>query len=360
MTMTSETSTSFENLTGNEWMSTTPMNVTLIPPSSTPDVVAYIHRFVAGVVCCIIALIGLPGNGLVITSVIVAKKLRTTTNILIVSLAVADFLTCAILPLHAVGLIDRAHEYPLSEFICGQAAGVQYICVSVSISTLSAIAFVRWYVITRSIRGSSGLNTPRRLAVVVVIIWIVSIALVAVPVLLGMGELGYSIYYALCSTTDTSLPWFSLIQGGFILVNIILTGIFYTLILSFVLRHNRKYQERYESKMSSITSESSQGKKSTRGVSSSNLRMKREIDMTKNLFLIVCIFVICWLPNVFTFSTPGMSVATVYGALIAMANSAVNPIVYGLRYPNFREVFKRILLCRSVNALYIRNSSNSL
>ena len=117
---------------------------------------------------CLFTPIGLLGNALVIASVIISKKLRTTTNILVVNLAVADLLDMRFLPFPD----GRARQqlYPLPEIVCKVVAGVLSLGLSVSISTLSAIAFLRWYVITKSIRGHRGLHTTWRVTFLVIII----------------------------------------------------------------------------------------------------------------------------------------------------------------------------------------------
>ena len=340
--------TDFAFVTEIEWLTAFQKQdvVGTLAPSGV-DVVPYIHRLVVTVGLCIIILAGILGNALVIVSVIISRNLRTTTNILVVNLAVTDLLTCATLPFQSVVLIDsNSQEYPLPEIVCVITAGSQHIFAPVSIASLSAIAFVRWYVITKSIRGHQGIHTPRRIALLVVIIWTVCIVLVAVPLLLGVGTFGYSTYYAICSVTDTNPLsfYFVLLLGAFILINLSLTGVFYALILKFVLNHSRQFRKKYEE--NSATSESGLHGETSYSRNAKSVIDRREVEITKNLFLVVCIFVVCWLPNCVNFTIPGRSLLTIYGALISMANSTVNPIIYGLRHPNFREAFAKILRCR--------------
>ena len=72
---------------------------------------------------------------------------------------------------------------------------------------------------------------------------------------------------------------------------------------------------------------------------------QKEIDITKNVFIVVCLFMICFVASSVNLVIPGASLSILYGFMIMMANSVVNPIIYGLKHPNFQEAFKRIL-CR--------------
>eukprot|EP00057_Strongylocentrotus_purpuratus_P024664 XP_011679138.1 PREDICTED: delta-type opioid receptor-like [Strongylocentrotus purpuratus] len=124
-------------------------------PVEAPTI-AFHHRVIVASVLAGLAIIGLFGNALVIFSVITTKKLRTVTNVLVVNLAVADILTCSSLPFQMAGLLRQTARYPIPEIICAIVAGVGFTSVCCSASTLVAIGFVRWYVITRSIRGHQG------------------------------------------------------------------------------------------------------------------------------------------------------------------------------------------------------------
>ncbi|XP_030832299.1 toll-like receptor 4 [Strongylocentrotus purpuratus] len=164
------------------------------------------HRAIVASVLIGLTLIGLLGNILVIIAVVVAKKLRTITNILVVNLAFADLVTCLCIPFQVVGLLSQTEGYPLHDFVCATVAGVAVTCICCSSSTLVVIAIVRWYVITKFVRGQRGIHSPKKLATVVAIIWIGSAALTVVPTLLGMGTLGYSQYYSLSTSINRLIP----------------------------------------------------------------------------------------------------------------------------------------------------------
>lgn len=71
-----------------------------------------------------------------------------------------------------------------------------------------------------------------------------------------------------------------------------------------------------------------------------------ELQITKNLFIVVCAFILCQTPyfTIYLFNVKGAPV--LYAALGVFLNSAVNPVIYAAKHPHFRKVFKCILLCK--------------
>nr|XP_054755867.1 rhodopsin, GQ-coupled-like [Lytechinus pictus] len=323
--------------------------------------IPYYHRVIVASVLILLILIGLLGNTIVIITVVAAKKLRTTTNILVVNLAFADLMTCICIPFNVVALLSQTNEYPLPDFICATISGVTTSCICCSASTLAAIAVVRWYVITRSVRGQQGIHTAKKITLVVAILWIGSAASMVIPPFLGIGTLGYSEFYSLCFTTDTN-PFevcYAIIQGVSIVIVLAVTMVFYFLILYHILQHNKRFRDRYEADK---TSDEAQGQDSSPSSVSRPPMIKainrKEIKITKNLFIVVCIFIFCFLPTGVNLIIPGRSVYTLYSTMVVLANSVVNPIVYGLRHPNFQEVFQEHPLLQVFRGGVIKSKVN--
>ena len=172
------------------------------------------HRIIVASMYVAIAIVGIPGNTLVIASTILQKKLQTTTNVLVVNLALADLITCLCIPLHIPRLINPSGEYPLPDAVCGAVAGIMYSSIVCGIETMAAIGFVRWYVITRSLRGQHGINSPCGLAIVVGVCWVAAFLVICLPPIHGVGHLGYSHVLATCSSNPGPIKllmsWLSL------------------------------------------------------------------------------------------------------------------------------------------------------
>lgn len=75
---------------------------------------------------------------------------------------------------------------------------------------------------------------------------------------------------------------------------------------------------------------------------------KRQIEITKNLFYVLCAFLICISPYLFVLLLDDKQGAPFvpYAATILMFNSCINWVIYATKHPYFKNIFKAILLCR--------------
>ncbi|XP_792716.1 alpha-1B adrenergic receptor-like [Strongylocentrotus purpuratus] len=315
------------------------------------SVIAFHHRAIVASILIALTPIGLFGNALVIIAVVVAKKLRTITNILVINLAVTDFITCLCFPFMSAGLLSQTGSYPMHDMICTTIAGVVLTCVSCSSLTLLAIAFVRWYVITRSVRGHQGIHTPKKVVALVVLIWIESIELVILPLVLGKGTFGYSKYHQLCGLTVTNFFGFCyiLLTGIQMAIVLMLMLMLYLLVLRHVLRHRKQIRDKFTTaediRSGATLNHESQASSTSREsrLLKINAISKMEVEITKNLSMVVGVLVLCILPLSIDFMIPSDNVFTLYAPMIMLTNSVVNPIIYGFKHPIFKEVFKSLL-----------------
>lgn len=144
------------------------------------------------------------GNMLVILAVALVKKLQTPSNLLIVSLAVSDFMVALfVLPFATYKQLSEG-MWLLSHALCDTFIICDVLLCSSSILNLCAISIDRYLVITRPFSYAAN-RTPFRMGVMIVIAWIVA-ALISVPPVLGWkkphqpgqcnisDDLGYQIY----------------------------------------------------------------------------------------------------------------------------------------------------------------------
>ena len=72
-----------------------------------------------------------------------------------------------------------------------------------------------------------------------------------------------------------------------------------------------------------------------------------EIQVTRNLFFIFLAYILCLTPQaVCTIFTCGIDEN--YTRFIVALNSVVNPFIYGLNHPVFRQVFISIFKCKAI------------
>ncbi|KAJ8024372.1 Muscarinic acetylcholine receptor gar-3 [Holothuria leucospilota] len=73
---------------------------------------------------------------------------------------------------------------------------------------------------------------------------------------------------------------------------------------------------------------------------------KRQIKVTKNLFIIVCAYICCILPFGVACVIPGSYVVIPWASMFFLLNSCVNPFTYGFNHPQFKDVFKHMFKCK--------------
>jgi hypothetical protein len=93
----------------------------------------------------LIVIVSLCGNLLVVKVIVFGKrKMCTTTNILIASLAFSDIVMTAFnIPFNVARLL--LESWPFGSFLCVSVPFVQVTCVYVSTFTMTVIAFHRWW-----------------------------------------------------------------------------------------------------------------------------------------------------------------------------------------------------------------------
>ena len=134
------------------------------------------------VLCAFIVCGTIVGNVLVCTAVAIVRKLRTPSNLLIVSLAVSDLLVAVLVmpPAVAYELLGR---WPLGRPVCDAWTSLDVMLCTASILNLCTISVDRYLVITRPLQYAVK-RTPGRMAAMVVGVWTLS-AVISIPPLFG-------------------------------------------------------------------------------------------------------------------------------------------------------------------------------
>ncbi|XP_041359545.1 orexin receptor type 2-like [Gigantopelta aegis] len=126
------------------------------------------EEWVFTVLYMFVFLIGITGNLLVCVAVWRNRHLRTTTNIFLVNLAVADFLVI-ILCLPPSYLQTMTETWFLGNVMCKIVEYYQTVSVIVSVMTLTAISVERWFAICRPLTFK---ETRRRVVGALIVIWV--------------------------------------------------------------------------------------------------------------------------------------------------------------------------------------------
>lgn len=117
------------------------------------------------VICCAIVIGTVLGNVLVCTAVSIVRKLRTPSNLLIVSLAVSDLLV-ALLDMPFATAYEVMDRWVFGETICDIWTSLDVLLCTASILNLCMISIDRYFVITRPFQYAMK-RTPVRMLLMI-------------------------------------------------------------------------------------------------------------------------------------------------------------------------------------------------
>uniref|UniRef100_A0A4W5QCM9 Trace amine associated receptor 5 n=1 Tax=Hucho hucho TaxID=62062 RepID=A0A4W5QCM9_9TELE len=288
-----------------------------------------------------VMLVTILGNGVVIISVAHIKQLHTPTNMLIMSLAVADLLVgVTVMPFSTIKAVEGCWYF--GDAFCLLHSDM--LLTSVSIFHLVFIAIDRYESVCNPLHYSTKITIP--------IAWLMVFASWAFAALYsygllyskenvrGLDEFIASIYClgscniflnALWGALDTLIAFFFPCS--------VMVGL-YTKIFLVAKEHLRKIEDSQNN--------SNEG---GRGVVS----QRSERKAAKTLGIVVGVFIFCWLPffvhsivDPYTnFSTPPI----LFEVFIWLGyfHSTANPIIYALLYPWFRKCLNLIVTLKIFN-----------
>ncbi|XP_022102304.1 G-protein coupled receptor moody-like [Acanthaster planci] len=313
-------------------------------PTTSRAYMHYYERQIIASLCIISAVVGAVGNCLVIAAMFKSKKLRTVTNVFVANLSVSDLLACLFQPWEAVAVLDEGDKWlSHANWICVTSIAVLCLSYGSSFNNLTLIALNRWIGITKPKATARRIYSRRNIACMLVFSWAFPLSLILIPLLSDFGELGYEPLYSVCGfvrANNNSLTYSFVFSMCFSPIQFVILVFCYASIFWYV-RKKSKTMARLE--IDSVSG----------GVCSLEREVrrklwKRRIAVTKNLVYIVSAFIICQLPFVIAISQQASDWAirmTMYAVAILFLNSSINPIIYAVSHPDFKETFND-MFCR--------------
>lgn len=260
----------------------------------------------------IIALVAVFGNMLVVTAFFINDKLRTVTNYFVLGLAVADILVGAIsVPLWMYILNIYASQTRGENFrdvdtfytTMDSFAGIS------SILHLMAISMERYFCVGWAVKHR---NTPKYVYYIALfLVWLIS---------------------ALASCVRLMIPGIK--PEDLVLLTSV---VFFLLPLTIIVVAYAAIWKIATTRMNNNPSKRS---------------LKREIRTATTIAFVIGFFLVAWTPFFVTLVVvvycphPKCAFnwsATIFYKVLHYSNSSINPIVYGVRIPEFRKTFKFIL-----------------
>ncbi|XP_067372941.1 trace amine-associated receptor 13c-like [Channa argus] len=269
-------------------------------------------------------------NLLVIISISHFRQLHTTTNLLVFSLAVTDFL---------VGLLQMPTEillyqgcWILGDFLCAVNFLVGGFLISVSVGNMVLISVDRYVAICDPMLYSTKV-TPKRLQVSICLCWLFS----AVHTSWILRDVfrqqdKYDLCYGECvielKVTDAAIYTAGIFLGPITVIVVLYMRVFVVAV---------SQARAMRSDIAAVSLQCSQGAKPK----------KSEIKAARTLGVVVVVFVLCYSPfcvitvGIMTKSTWSLTATMQYW--LVYCNSCLNPLIYACVYPWFRKSVKHIV-----------------
>ena len=260
----------------------------------------------------IIALVAVFGNLLVVTAFFINDKLRTVTNYFVLGLAAADILVGAVsVPLWMYILNYYAEKRKIDLFITKLYPALDSFAGISSILHLMAISMERYFCVGWAVKHR---NLPKYFYYIALfMVWFIS---------------------AFASCLKLMVP--SVKRADYVLLIFV---VFFLLPLTIIVVSYAAIWKIAMTRMNNNPSKRS---------------LKREIRTATTIAFVIGFFLVAWTPffissivvtycpqrkcpSAYTWS------ATILFKFLHYSNSSINPIVYGVRIPEFRKTFKFIL-----------------
>ena len=258
----------------------------------------------------IIALVAVFGNLMVVTAFIINDKLRTVTNYFVIGLAAADILVGAIsVPLWMFMLNCYADRKKPDQSLKTIYTTLDSFAGISSILHLMAISMERYFCVGWAVKHRNLKKYFYYIALFLV--WFIS---------------------ALASSVKLMIP--NINQGDLVLLIFV---VFFLFPLTIIVVSYAAIWKIAMTRMNNNPSKRS---------------LKREIRTATTIAFVIGFFLIAWTPFFITLvvykycpptTCPFKWSSTILFKVLHYSNSSINPIVYGVRIPEFRKTFKFIL-----------------
>ncbi|XP_017563152.2 trace amine-associated receptor 6-like [Pygocentrus nattereri] len=274
-------------------------------------------------------------NLLVIISISHFKQLHTPTNLLILSLAVVDLLVgLIVMPEKIMEFIDSC--WYLGKLGCTILLVINAVLVSVSLCNLVFIAVDRYIAVTDPLLYSTNI-TVCKMSMMIILGWSFCLLYVIMYFYFNDNLLPSQVStrcYGECVVV-IKLSWLIVDLVVFFLTPCSVILVLYSIIFN-VARHQARAVRAVRN-----------GASKKHGATLSN---SSENKAVKTLGIVVFVYLACWIP----FYVSSLSVESITSlwmvwtvlAWLLYLNSSVNPLIYAIFYPWFRESAKYILSCR--------------
>ena len=294
--------------------------------------------------------LSLLGNVLVCISVYRNTRLRTSTNVYIVALAISDLLSAIfVMPLAAGVLISG--RWPFGGTTCQMHAFMAQFVVYISPVTMGLTAINRYVRICKSDQQYKRFFSHRKSLMLIVSAWMFVACYILIVRLTSLQEFHFLPGYALCMNVHKrefgKIVHYFLVVGLFFLFPLVATIFSYKKVSKHIQEHNMGVVQALQSHSEDMTTVNT-----------------HEIRICRSLYVIVFAFMLCWTPSwvILIFSRFHVIVrmpqaVQLLCTFLVYLSSALNPFIYAGMNPLFRREFRRLLLCKAGERVEDNNGS---
>ena len=304
---------------------------------------AEVHVIFLCSVVLVLAAVIVAGNSLVIASVVLNRRLQTKTSAFILSLAVGDLMIgLVVMPLIVVSnTVGPSVENGLK--YCHVTISVAVMLMFNSVANLGAVTFDRFLAVVVPLRYKS-IMTRRVIVPIIAFVWVFSTIFGFIPYM-GWRTV---IEPKRSSGLYCQVP-LNLAQGY--IITICVAGFLPSI---FVLAAYVKiFQTAYHHELRIVAAINSVLRNQQNDL---KLNMIKEMKAAKMVALVLGAFILSWAP-LFVIMIVDMAKKNtvnsyIYagGVIFATLNSALNPVIYASMNSEFRETFRALIQCQSINA----------
>ena len=283
------------------------------------------------------------GNTLILASFYRFTCLHTKTNAFVLNLAIADiFLAVFAMPFTLVSSIK--YEWIFGNAMCQILGVLNSVFCEASIMTLTFVSLERFIAIVYPLKYET-LITPKRVKFVIAFIWLQAVLCASSTFI--FAKFTFLKFESICTVDwGRNIAYTLVFVIVFLYVPFLVTAVLYCVILQTALKQRRRIEV---IKVGEITTAGSQ-RSAINGLNSAK-KTTKEHKATFMIAIVVGTFVICWFPHsigVFCLLDPKCNFSDSFYVLttwLAMLNSAMNSLIYGLMNRSFRRAFKSLLFC---------------
>ncbi|XP_045897961.1 trace amine-associated receptor 13c-like [Micropterus dolomieu] len=281
----------------------------------------FLHTLVFSISVLTVAL-----NLLVIISVSHFRQLHTPTNILLLSLAVSDFLVGLLLM--PVEILRKTSCWFLGDLVCSLYVSVSYIIPSTSVGNMVLISLDRYVAICHPLHYTTRI-TVRRVKLCVFLCWFCSVFYSSVVLKDDLTQPGrYNSCYGECvvvidhiaEAVDLALTFIVPVS----LIVVLYMGVFVVAV---------SQARAMRSHITAVTLQRSV----------TLIAKKSELKAARTLGVLVVVFLICFCPYYGVSLAGGSLINTSsvnFVIYLCYFNSCLNPVIYTMFYPWFRKSVK--------------------